>query len=89
MVAKRLLGLDAAITDMSLRGLLAALSRGRAHERSVALMRLRGPLARGEAYSLDLIMHGESLVLELTPLSDVGWSITVELSSTRADRREL
>ena len=33
-------------------------------------------------------MHGESLVLEISPLSDTGWSVTVELSSARADRRQ-
>ena len=87
-VAKQLLGLDATITDMSLRGLLTAMSRGRAHERSVALMRLRGPLARGEACSLEMIRRDENLVLEITPLSASGWSITVEPSAARADRRQ-
>ena len=86
--AKRLLGLDVETMGVSLRGLLAALSRGRAHERSIALMRLRGPLTRGETCSLDVTMHGESLVLEISPLSDTGWSVTVELSSARADRRQ-
>lgn len=84
--AERLLG--PGIVGASLRGLLKALSRGRAHERSVALMRLRGPLARRETCALDLTIQGEAVVLEITPLSNAGWAIAVESSSARADRRQ-
>ena len=86
--AIRLLGLDADIVGWPLRGLLRALSYGRAHERSVALMQIRGPLARREACTLDLTVCGEALALEVSPLSRAGWSITVELVSERTDRRQ-
>ena len=86
--AGRLLGHPAGLTGRSLRGLLTALSRGRPHERSVALMRLRGPLARRETCSIDLALGGEELALEIAPLSGSGWAITVEHSRGRADRRQ-
>ena len=86
--AARLLGLPAGMAGRSLRGLLTALSRGRPGERSVALMSVRGPLARGEPCSIAFAMRGEDLALEIAPLSASGWAITVERSSTRADRRQ-
>ena len=86
--AARLLGLGAGVAGLSLRGLLGALSRGRRHERSVALMKLRGPLARGEGCMLDVEVCGESLELEIAPLSGAGWSIAVAPSGARADRRQ-
>ena len=86
--AARLLGLGVNVAGLSLHAFLRALSRGRPHERSVALMKLRGPLARGEPCTLNVNVCGEGLELEVVPLSDAGWSITVEPVGARADRRQ-
>ncbi len=86
--ANRLLQIDGDLTGRSCRSLLKALSFGRASERSVALMQLRGPLARGEACTLNLTINGQNLVLEVTPLSHSGWSISVELRAEHVDRRQ-
>ncbi len=86
--AYRLLGLEGEIADWPFRKLLDALSRGRAHERSIALMRLRGPLGRSEACTVPLTISDQNLLLEVTPLTDAGWSVTVELMTDRVDRRQ-
>ncbi|WP_237479001.1 putative bifunctional diguanylate cyclase/phosphodiesterase [Lichenibacterium dinghuense] len=84
--ARRLLGLAADVVGLSLRHLLSALGRGRADERRVALMRLRGPLRRGEAVTLALAFAGVPVLLDVAPLGQAGWSVTVEAAAARAAR---
>ncbi len=86
--AIRLLRLDANVAGWPFRKFLTALTRNRAHERSIALMQLRGPLRRGEACTVTLSIGDQSLVLEVTPLNHAGWSVTVERRAERADRRQ-
>ncbi len=84
--ARRALGVGPDIVGRPLRHLLAALGRGRAADRRVALMRLRGPLSRGEPVSLDLTVGGVPLALEVAPLAGAGWSVAVEATADRAAR---
>ncbi|RYC29138.1 EAL domain-containing protein [Lichenibacterium minor] len=86
--ARRALGLGPEVVGRPLRHLLAALGRGRAGERRVALMRLRGPLRRGEPASLDLTSGGVPLALDVKPLAGAGWSVAVEALADRAARLE-
>ncbi len=86
--ARRLLGLQGPVAGWSFRRLLTAVSRGRALERSIALMQLRGPLARGEPCSVAMTAQGEDLMCDVVPLADAGWSITIELKTKTADRRQ-
>jgi diguanylate cyclase (GGDEF)-like protein len=86
--ARRTLGLDRSIVGRPLRHLLTALGRGRTGERRVALMRLRGPLRRAEAATLEVPVAGAPVLLDIVPLGEVGWSIAVETSAARAARRD-
>ena len=60
--ARTLLGLSAEVVGRPLRHLLSALGRGRAGDRRIALMQLRGPLARDEAVALPLTVAELSLI---------------------------
>ena len=84
--ARRALGLGSDIVGRPLRALLAALGRDRAGDRRVALMRIRGPLRRGEPVSLDLTARGVPLALDVTPLAGAGWSVVLEATADRAAR---
>ncbi len=84
--AERMLGLGSKVLGRPLRALLAAFGRDGAGERRVALMRIRGPLRRGEAVSLDLTVRGVPLALDVAPLAGAGWSIAIEPTADRAAR---
>ena len=87
--AHRLLGLAPDIVGRHVRHLLATLGRGRAQERRVTLMRLRGPLGRGQASACNLTLGDQDLVLEIAPLAADGWSIAVETAAEHAMRRQV
>ncbi len=84
--ARRSLGLGPEVVGRPLRHLLAALGRGRAADRRVALMRLRGPLRRDEPVSLEITVGGVPLALDIAPLAGAGWSVAVETAADRAAR---
>ena len=86
--AARLLDIGTEVAGGSIRGLVRALSRGRVHERSVLLMRLRGPLLREETCTLEIAAASGPLVLEVSPLAGAGWAVAVEAPAARADRRQ-
>ncbi|WP_237478184.1 putative bifunctional diguanylate cyclase/phosphodiesterase [Lichenibacterium dinghuense] len=86
--AQRLLGVGADVVGRPLRALLSATARGRAQDRSIVLMQLRGPLRRAEACTLEWSVNGVSLAIDIRPLSNSGWSVTVETARARADRRQ-
>ena len=85
--ARRLLGLGHDIVGRPVRAVMSNVWRGRAQERAIALMRLRGSFNRGEAATFDVSVAGVRLAIDIGAVSGAGWSILVETASARAERQ--